>query len=100
VSIVLTPFLLYVGLVSAGAGHGSYFWAKVLFPYTMLAAKVVNSITTALEGLAIAQVPIYGLLLGLGAKAARLLGVVLGLVVVHAAVVIACFVVPMRSNFP
>lgn len=100
VSIVLTPPLLYVAAASAGAGHGSYFWAKVLFPYTMLAAKVMNAITPALSGLAIVQVPIYGLLLGLGAKAGRLLVVIVGVVVVHAVVVTACFVVPMRSSFP
>ncbi|HTD72924.1 MAG TPA: hypothetical protein VK652_05315 [Steroidobacteraceae bacterium] len=100
VSIVLTPLLLYVALASAGAGHGSYFWAKVLFPYTMLAAKVVNSITPALEGLAIAQMPIYGLLMGLGAKAWRVVAVIFGLVVIHGAAVVACFVVPMTGNFP
>jgi hypothetical protein len=100
VSIVLTPLLLYVALASAGAGHGSYFWAKVLFLYTILAAKAVNSVTPALEGLAVAQVPIYGLLVGLGAKAARLLAVIVGLVVIHTVVVAACFVVPMRSSFP
>src|ERR1700733_6050682 len=88
--MVLTPLLLYVAVASAGAGHGSYFWAKALFPYTMLAAKVVNSITPALEGLAVVQVPIYGLLLGLGAKAGRLLRIVVSLVVIHTAVVIAC----------
>ena len=87
-----------MALSSAGEGHGS--WAKVLFPYTMLAAKAVNSITPALEGLAIVQVPIYGLLLGLGAKAARLLAVIVGIAVIHTVVVTACFVVPMRSSFP
>ena len=66
----------------------------------MLAAKAVNSITPALEGLAIVQVPIYGLLLGLGAKAARLLAVIVGIAVIHTVVVTACFVVPMRSSFP
>jgi len=100
VSIALAPPLLYAAAASAGAGHGTYFWAKVLFPYTMLAAKAVNSITPALEGIAVVQVPIYGLLLGLGAKCARLLPVIVGLVVIHAVVVAACFVVPMRSSFP
>jgi hypothetical protein len=100
VSIVLTPLLLYVALASAGAGNGSYFWAKVLFPYTMLAAKAVNSITPVLADLATVQVPIYGLLLGLAAKAARLFPVVVGLVVFHTIVVTASFVVPMRSAFP
>jgi len=33
VSLVVTPFLLFAGLVSAGMGHGNFVVAKLLFPY-------------------------------------------------------------------
>ena len=39
-SLVATPFFLLLGFASAGAGHGDYVLARILFPYTMLAAII------------------------------------------------------------
>ena len=62
-SIVATPFALLAGLFSAGAGHGNYFVAKIVFPYTILSTIFFHSITIPFLLLAIAQFPLYGIVL-------------------------------------
>ena len=64
VSLVLTPFLLLLGVGSGGAGHGDYRLAMMLFPYTMLSTFVFDSITVPFIVLAIIQFPLYGVTLG------------------------------------
>jgi hypothetical protein len=96
-SILLTPGFLYVALLSTGAGHGDYFWAKVFFPYTMLSTSIFQSITPVFMGLAIVQVPLYGLILGVYAKAQRFHLAITSLLVVHASAVAACFVLPLEN---
>jgi hypothetical protein len=46
--------------LAAGAGHGTYFPAKVLFPYSMLLTSLTDTITPTLLGVAAAQWPLYG----------------------------------------
>jgi uncharacterized membrane protein len=62
-SLIATPFLLLVGIASAGSGHGDYLWTKVLFPYTMFSTIFLHSITTVFVVIALAQFPVYGLVL-------------------------------------
>ena len=83
VSIVVTPFALFLGLVSTGAGHGDYFWAQILFPYTMLSTFLFHSITAPFILLAVIQFPLYGLLLAFADERRRLGLVAIGLAVVH-----------------
>jgi hypothetical protein len=64
---ILTPFAVISALVEAGAGHGSYFVAKLFFPYTMLSTHLFEIITTPFILLALVQFPFYGLLLAYGA---------------------------------
>ena len=68
ISLVMTPAALILAVMSAGAGHGDYFVAKLLFPYTMLSTFVFDSITIPFLLLAIAQFPIYGFLLSIEKK--------------------------------
>jgi hypothetical protein len=85
VALVLTPILLLLGVGSAGAGHGDYRLAMMLFPYTMLSTAVFDSITVPFIALAIIQFPLYGVALGYANQKGRfgwvaiLLGVVHGL---------------------
>lgn len=85
VSLVLTPFLLLLGVGSGGAGHGDYRLAMMLFPYTMLSTAIFDSITVPFIALAIIQFPLYGVALGYANQRGRfgwvaiLLGVVHGL---------------------
>ena len=44
-SLIVTPVALLMGIGSAGAGHGDYLLAIILFPYTLLSTLVFDSIT-------------------------------------------------------
>ena len=61
VSIIVTPIFLLLAIGSAGAGHGDYFLAKILFPFTMLSTIFINSIILPFIILAIIQFPFYSL---------------------------------------
>jgi hypothetical protein len=92
-----TPFCLVFGMVSAGAGHGDYFFAKVLFPFTMLSATVFNSITFPFILLAIAQFPIYGIILGFANLKNKLIVSAIGLLVIHLLTFAVCFLLTGES---
>ena len=83
VSLVVTPVALILGVASAGVGHGDYFWAMILFPYTMLSALVFNEITAPFIVLAIVQFPLYGVMLAYAAERERFLLSAIGLAVMH-----------------
>jgi hypothetical protein len=83
VSLAVTPVALLLGIASAGAGHGNYFWAKILFPYTMLSTFLFESITAPFILLAIVQFPLYGFLLAFASGRKRLGSLAIGLAVAH-----------------
>jgi hypothetical protein len=96
VSVVATPLLLLAAIASAGAGHGSYLLAKILFPFTMLSTLVFGSIIAPAIALAVLQFPFYGFILGrakgsLPTRAAVLL-------LIHVLAVTACFML-VGDNF-
>ncbi len=82
VSTVVGVLALAFAFLFAGAGHGTYLPAKLLFPYTMLSTALLGLIPDALVAIAVVQFPIYGLILGLAAKthnfgfAARLIAII------------------------
>ncbi len=41
--ILLTPVCLLLAIGSGGAGHGDHFYAKLLYPYTLLFVHVFDS---------------------------------------------------------
>jgi hypothetical protein len=88
ISILLTPICLFLAVVSAGAGHGSYLLAKILFPLSMLSAAAFNSITTLSMIFAVIQFPLYGLILGMAANRGRLRTLAALLSVTHALAVV------------
>ena len=83
-SLILTPITLLLGIGSGGVGHGDYFWAKLLFPYTMLSAFLFGSITAPFVLLAVTQFPLYGVGLGYARGGRRLMCLALILLLVHA----------------
>ena len=91
VSLILTPIALLLGIGSGGAGHGDYFWAKVLFPYTLLSAFVFGSITVPFILLAVAQFPLYGVGLGYADGFGRSARLALILLLMHVAAVAVVF---------
>jgi len=88
IGVVFTPLALWTAFASAGAGHGSYFLAKLLFPYSMLLTRTAgDTITTPLIGLALVQFPLYGWLVA-SFSPTRTAG---ALLVLHAISVGLCF---------
>ena len=96
VSLAVTPVALFVGLVSAGAGHGNYVAVKILFPYTMLSTVLFESINTPFVVLGLVQFPLYGLILGLAGQ--RFESVAKVLAIVHVLAVLLCFAL-VSKNF-
>jgi hypothetical protein len=83
----LTPFMWFLGLMSSGAGHGDYFLAKILFPYTLLAWQLFTSSREFFFVIAIIQYPAYGLLMGVANLYRKSLLFGLALAIVHSAFV-------------
>ncbi|HVE57228.1 MAG TPA: hypothetical protein VNB22_10400 [Pyrinomonadaceae bacterium] len=97
-SIIAAPLALLLGIYSAGAGHGNYFFAKILFPYTMLSTFFFQSITVPFILLAIAQFPLYGLVFALGSEKGKLLNSIVLLSIFHTLFMTLCFVI-LNDNF-
>ena len=97
-SLILTPIALLLGIGSGGGGHGDYFWAKLLFPYTMLSAFLFGSITVPFILLAVAQFPLYGVGLGYARGGGRFFRLAFILLLVHAAAVAVVFLLA-EENF-
>jgi hypothetical protein len=91
ISLVATPICLFLGMASAGAGHGSYFLAKALFPYTMLSTIFFESITAPFILLAVIQIPFYGVILGAANAKDKYLPLAKAFLVAHILAVAACF---------
>src|SRR5215213_1263764 len=83
ISLIMTPIALLLGIYSGGAGHGNYFLAKILFPYTMLSTFLFNSIIVPFILLAIVQFPLYGLVLAFGNERGKLFNLVVLLSILH-----------------
>ena len=89
--LALTPVFLMVGFLSAGAGHGHYLFAKVLFPFTMLSTVFLDSITLPFLLLALVQFPVYGFIMGLANVRGHLRESTIAISIAHLFAVIACF---------
>ena len=96
--LIATPFCLLFALLFAGGGHGTYFPAKVLFPYTMISALLLGTITVPFILLAIIQFPIYGFALGVANRKGWFVLVAGFILFLHLATLILCFMMP-NENF-
>jgi hypothetical protein len=97
-SLIVTPIALLLGVGSAGAGHGDYRLAMILFPYTLLSTSLFDSITPPFIILAIIQFPIYGVALGYANEKQRLLSMSIVLCVVHG-IALAAMLLVANENF-
>ena len=91
VGVVLALPALLLAFISAGGGHGDYFWAKLLFPYTMIVPVLHGDpICLPLFVVACVQCPIYGGLIGAFASTRKsafaVAGGIVGIHVVAAAI--------------
>src|SRR5215472_14499995 len=84
---LVTLLAALLAIASAGAGHGNYLFARVLFPYTMLLTRLTDdTVTLPLIVLGLAQFPLYGAVVGLAASTGRV-----GLTLAHLGAVVLCF---------
>jgi|SRR5688572_19846029 hypothetical protein len=60
VGFAVTFPAVFLAIISAGAGHGDYLWARLLFPYSMVLAMLTGSIGPISIGVAFIQFPVYG----------------------------------------
>ncbi|MEQ1646103.1 MAG: hypothetical protein ABL959_21810 [Pyrinomonadaceae bacterium] len=90
VFLLLTPFALLAGFISGGAGHGDYFVAKFLFPYTMLSTIPFGYITDFFLIFALVQFPLYGFVLGMINQRARLIPPLIAILLLHTSVALLC----------
>jgi len=77
-------------IISAGAGHGSYIAARVLFPLPMLLTLVEGEIGPVAAIAALLQFPIYGALFGWSIWRRKPFGAAI-LVSLHVVAAGACF---------
>lgn len=92
VSLIATPLFLLAAVASAGAGHGSYLLAKILFPFTMLSTLVFGSIIAPAIALAVLQFPFYGFILGKANVKGSLRAQAAVFLLIHVLAVAACFI--------
>lgn len=97
VCCLLTPLFVLLGVASAGAGHGDYRLAKLLFPFTMVSTSLFGAVTEPLFALALVQYPVYGLVLGLANHKGKLAAVASAVLAVHVLAVYLCVWFPNPS---
>ncbi len=99
--VIVTPVFLFITVLTAAGGHGSYMPAKILFPWTMAATAFTDgAITQPLVAMAIVQYPLYGIMLDWARAAARLRLGMLAIAGVHFVAVAVAFLISNRSFTP
>ncbi len=83
--ILLTLSLAALVTFVAGGGHGSYLPAKLIFPYSMLAAQLLGAINIIPMLLGVVQIPLYFFLIR---RDKKLIYIVLA---IHILAIYGCF---------
>ena len=96
-SLVIEAISILISLGVAGAGHGSYFPAKIFFPFTMLSTFIFQIIKPPFIILAVIQYPIYGAILVWAYFRNYMKPTTISLLAFHIVAVILC--ISMRSEF-
>lgn len=93
IGIAVTFPSMILAIASAGAGHGDYVYARLLFPYSMLLTLAQDDIIyLLLTVLALIQFPSYGAIMGFGLSRSKKKWLIpLVLTLIHLAFVVACF---------
>jgi hypothetical protein len=93
IGIALEIPALLAAIGFAGAGHGTYWLAKILFPLTMASTAITGDISGPAIVAALVQFPIYGLIIAIGqtnAKCWRNAGMIL---LIHALLILVSFLI-------
>jgi hypothetical protein len=89
----LTPIALLIGLWSAGAGHGDYVWARIIYPVPSIAMRlfVPEPVAVATIAVGLFQFVLYGLILDLAGRRGAALFAAALLSVFHCALIFILF---------
>jgi hypothetical protein len=96
-SFVVALSALYVALFATGGGEGTYLPAALLFPWTMISAGFLSTISWPFIALAIVQFPAYGLLLAYGDSRNCYRRTLRILLVLHIVAIVVAFIVGSDS---
>jgi hypothetical protein len=99
-SALVTPVLAVLVVMAAGGGHGSYYLAKILFPYAMASTVFTGYITQPIVWLGVLQFPAYGLILDWAHSTGRQGHYTIALVGIHLAFVALAFLFSNPSFTP
>lgn len=94
--IIVTVPACLVAFASSGAGHGTYFAFKLVFPITMLSA-LIGGITIPFILVGLAQFPAYGYFVGRDWNTGLRSSVVWKVVGFHVAMAILAVAIPNSS---
>lgn len=86
--ILFTPLLLFVAVLSMGAGHGTYIPSILLFPFGMLGVLFQDRISLPFIIIGILQFPVYGYIIDKALPSRRLLVILLSVLLAHVALVV------------
>jgi hypothetical protein len=89
--LLFTPLAVFFVAIAAGGGHGTYYAAKMLFPWNMMSTALTQSITRLFVVLGIAQYPLYGIVLDAARAKGHFKPAALTLAAVHILAVILAF---------
>lgn len=95
-TVLVTLLALYVGWQSAGAGHGNFVWARILFPYAC-ACMPVHGLQFLVIPFTLLQFPVYGLLVSIARKSHQVVGFVVSMFILHSIVVVLTFTLLKES---
>lgn len=62
-TLVISILLLFFAVLFAGGGHGTYIPAQIIYPYTMIIAKLQDEIRFLALLLALIEIPVYAYIL-------------------------------------
>jgi len=98
--VAVTPVLLLVVDFTVGAGHGTYYAAKILFPYTMASTAFTTGMSEPFVAVGIVQYPLYGVLLDWARYVGRFKPTLLALAGVHFVTIVLAFLISDPSFTP
>ncbi len=93
VAIYVTPALAALAYVTASAGHGTYLFVKILFPYSMTLTALTGGLTTPLLVLALAQYFLYAFALDWARSRRRIWRGILLILAMHAVFLVLAFTI-------
>jgi drug/metabolite transporter (DMT)-like permease len=99
-SVLYTPIFAIIALLTTGAGHGTYFVMKILYPYTMLSTFIFNKILIAIFFAGLLQYLFYGIILTIADKKGAKKLFTFWIAVIHFISSVLCFVIPNFMSKP